>query len=121
MSRLAKLVLPIALAISVQSAHAEMLWGRAWETNVSLTQADIDMIKTTLAQKIHGHAVGTSASWSDPTSGNSGTLALLQVFFRQAQRCEQIAYRISPEGNGPSDHYVLMSCLQPDGTWKLSD
>jgi len=121
MSRLAKLVLPIALAISVQPAHAQMLWGRAWETNVSLSQADIDMIKTTLAQKIHGQAVGTSASWSDPASGNSGSLTLLQVFFRQGQRCEQIAYRISPPTKGSSDHYILMSCLQPDGTWKLSD
>ena len=119
MSRLMKFALPIALLATFQPAHAQMAFGRQWETNVALSQADIDMITATLAQKIHGHQVGAAASWSNSASGNSGTLTLLRIFRRNGQRCEQIDYRISSSGQG-SDRYDLVSCLQPDGTWKLS-
>lgn len=120
MPPLAKLMIPLAFAITLQSAHAQML-GLESDTNVTLTQADLDMIKTALAQQIHGKKPGASAAWSDPTSGNSGTLRLQKVFSRQGQRCEQIEYQLHPPEKGKlSDRYALISCLQPDGAWKLS-
>lgn len=116
-----RFALPFILVFALQSAHAQSVIGRQWETNVSLTQADMDLIRTTLAQQVHSKTVGTSASWNNPTSGNSGTLTLLKITQRQGQRCEQIDYRIRPPEKGtPSDHYTLTSCLQPDGSWKLS-
>ncbi len=115
-----KFVLPIALSFVLHSAQAQLL-GLAWETNVTLTRADLDMIKTSLAQRIHNQRLGATASWSNPESGNSGSVTLLKILARQGRRCEQIEYRMSPpEKARPSDRFVLTSCLQPDGSWKLS-
>jgi hypothetical protein len=109
------------LALSVQTAEAQMMFGRQWETAVALSQADMDMIKATLARQIHGKAVGTSASWSNPASGNSGTITLVKTFVRNGLRCEQIDYRLISSGAGrPYDDYTLTSCQLADGTWKLS-
>lgn len=120
MPPLAKFALPLALVAMLQAAQAQML-GLESDTNVTLTQADLDMIRTALGQQIHGKKLGASVSWSNPTSGNSGTLSLQKTFERQGQHCEQIEYRLHPPEKGKlSDRYTLISCRQPDGTWKLS-
>ena len=82
----------LALLFACPPAEAQLL-GRLWETNVTLTRADLDLIRSTLADKIHGRPAGTTAAWRDPSSGNSGTITLLAVTERQGQRCEQIEYR----------------------------
>ncbi len=120
MPPLLKFILPIALTLALQPAQAQIL-GPSWETNVTLAQADLDMIKAALAQQIHNKRLGASAAWSNPASGNSGSVTLLKIFARQGRRCEQIEYRMSPpQAARPSDRFVLISCLQPDGSWKLS-
>jgi hypothetical protein len=114
-----KFALPLALFLACGPAWAQFL-GPLWETNVTLTRADLGMIRATLAGSIHGRPAGTAASWSDPSSGNSGTITLLKVSERLGQRCEQIEYRNYPrETWRPADIFTLTSCRQPDGTWKL--
>lgn len=111
----------VLVGAALQTAEAQRMFARQWETNVSLGQDDIDMIRGTLNQKIHGRQAGTSATWSNPGSGNSGTLTLVRVFERRGQRCEQIDYQIRSSRPGrPSDRYDLTSCLQPNGAWMLS-
>lgn len=111
----------VLVGVTLQTAEAQRMFARQWETNVSLGQDDIDMIRATLNQKIHGRQAGTSASWSNPASGNSGTLTLVRVFEHRGQRCEQIDYQIrSSRAGRPSDRYDLTSCLQPNGAWMLS-
>ncbi len=120
MSPMAKFTLPLALFLSVGSAHAQLL-GPLWETNVTLTRADLDMIETTLAEQIHGKPAGTKAKWSDPASGNSGTIKLLKISELDGHRCEEILYwNRSGEQWMPPDRFKLTSCRQPDGAWKLS-
>jgi hypothetical protein len=120
MSPIVKFALPVALLLAFRPAAAQLM-GPMWETNVTLTRADLDLIEATLHDKIHGRPAGTSAAWRDPASGNSGTITLLRVTERQGQRCEQIEYRNHPrETWRPSDRFVLTSCRQPDGVWKLS-
>jgi surface antigen len=120
MSPMTKFALPLALLVVAGSAHAQLL-GPLWETNVTLTRADLDMIETTLAQKIHGKPAGTKAKWSDPSSGNSGTITLVKISELDGQRCEEILYRNrSSEQWMPPDRFELTSCRQPDGAWRLS-
>jgi hypothetical protein len=114
-----KWALSLALLLACRPAEAQLM-GPLWETNVTLTRADLDMIRATLAGRIHGRPAGTSAAWSDPASGNSGTITLLKISERQGQRCEQIEYRnYSRDTWRPADIFVLTSCRQPDGSWKL--
>lgn len=121
MSSKLKYALPLlALSLTVQPVQAQLL-GLLWDTNVTLTRADLDMIKGLLGQQIHDKRPGSSASWKNPESGNSGAVTLLKSFVRQGLRCEEIEYRMSPpERAKPSDRFVLTSCRQADGTWKLS-
>jgi surface antigen len=115
-----KFALPLALLLACRPAAAQLM-GNLWETNVTLTRADLDLIRATLANQIHGRPAGTSAAWRDPASGNSGKITLLQVSERQGQRCEQIEYRNFPRDSWrPADRFVLTSCRQSDGSWKLA-
>ena len=118
MRSMLKFALPIALTLALQPAQAQVV-PLGWETVVTLTQADLDMIKATLANQIHNHRSGTSAAWHNPQTGNFGSVTLLKVFSRQGRRCEQIEYRMSPPQKAPSDRFVLTSCVQPDRSWKL--
>jgi surface antigen len=120
MSPMVKFAVPFALFLAVPPAQAQLL-GRLWETNVTLTRADLDMIEAALAHKIQGKPAGTPAAWSDAASGNSGAIKLLKISERNGQRSEQIEYRnYPPEKWRPSDRFALTSCRQPDGVWKLS-
>jgi 17 kDa outer membrane surface antigen len=123
MSPVLKFAISFAMSLALQPAHAQMLGplGTLWETNVTLTQSDLNLIRTVLSQQIHNKQPGTSIRWRNPESGNSGSLTLLNAFARQGRRCEQIEYRMSPpEPAKPSDRFVLTSCMQPDGSWKLA-
>ena len=93
--------------------------GSLWDTYVTLTRSDIDMIRSALGQQIHNKRPGASASWTNPETGNTGSMTLLGTFARQGHRCERIEYRMSPPQKTPSDRFTLTSCMQPDGSWKL--
>lgn len=115
-----KFALPIALSLAAAPLHAQTPLGMGWETSVNLTQGDMDMIKAALATQIHGKKLGSQASWANPQSGNSGSITLLKISARDGRRCEQIEYRNIPPNKTPFDRFVLLSCVQGDGSWKLS-
>jgi len=113
---------PIVLIIAVvasSAAEAQFL-GLGFESNITLTREDLDMMRQTVTQQIHGKPVGTTASWSNPSSKNSGTIKLLKKFTARNMRCEEIGYTLATSASAVSpEHYVLDSCLQPDGSWKI--
>ena len=109
----------IAAGLASPMAHAQLL-GLGWESNITLTQDDINLIRQTVNQQIHGKSVGTTASWSNPNSKNSGTIRLLKKFSTRNMRCEQVGYTLQTTAMAVApEHYELNSCLQPDGTWKI--
>ena len=113
------LVLFVA-ALASAAAQAQLL-GLGFESNVTLTQDDLDMIHRAVTQQIHERSVGTTATWSNPNSKNSGTIRLLKKFTARTMRCETLGYTLmttAVAGASP-EHYELNSCLQPDGTWKI--
>ena len=122
MLRALMLALPLALSLALQPANAQGLgpMGSLWDTYVTLTRGDLDMIRSVLGQQIHNQKAGASASWKNPESGNYGTVTLLGAFSRQGHRCERIEYRMSPPQGTPSDRFTLTSCQQADGSWKLA-
>jgi surface antigen len=74
-----------------------------------------------VTNQVHGKPVGTVASWSNPASGNSGSVKLVKKLRRKNQQCEDIEYAVR-SGGSPAyfEHYHFTSCLQPDGTWKIA-
>ena len=109
----------IVAALASPVAQAQLL-GPGFESNISLTREDLDMMRQTVTQQIHGKSVGATASWSNADSKNSGTIKLLKKFAARNMRCEEIGYTLVTTARaGSPEHYVLDSCLQPDGTWKI--
>jgi len=109
----------VAAAFASPAARAQLL-GPSFESNITLTREDLDMMRQTVTQHIHGKPVGTTASWTNPSSRNSGTIKLLKKFTARNMRCEEIGYTLATTASNVSpEHYVLDSCLQPDGSWKI--
>jgi surface antigen len=108
-----------AVLLIAVSAKAQLF--PTWETHITLTQQDLDMIRGAVTNQVHGKPVGTTASWSNPASGNSGSIRLVRKLTRQNQQCEEIEYTVRSKGPSIySEHYHFTSCLQPDGTWKIA-
>jgi surface antigen len=114
-----KLLVFILAALASPTAQAQLL-GPSFESNITLTREDLDMMRQTVAQQIHGKPVGTTASWSNPDSKNSGTVKLLKKFTARNMRCETLGYTLVTTARAVSpEHYEFNSCLQPDASWKI--
>jgi surface antigen len=112
------LVLVLA-GLTGPAAQAQFL-GLGFESNITLTQQDLDMIRQTVNRQIHGKPVGATASWNNLGSRNSGTIRLLKKFPARNMHCEEIGYTLMTTARAVSpEHYTLDSCLQPDGSWKI--
>jgi surface antigen len=120
MSLPVKPLIPLVVALMVAGAvRAQLL--PTWETNITPTQQDLDMIHSAVTNQVHGKSVGTTASWSNPTSGNSGSITLTKKLVKRGQRCEDIEYTVRSGGTPIyTEHYHFTGCLQPDGTWKIA-
>jgi len=106
-----------AAALAGQAAQAQLL-GPSFESNITLTREDLDMIRQTVNQQIHGKPIGATASWNNPS--NSGTIKLLKKFSARNMHCETIGYTlVTTASNVSPEHYEFNSCLQPDGSWKI--
>ena len=119
MSLYRKVLIPtIAGLMAAGGAQAQLL--PTWESHSTLTQEDMEMIHNAVTNQIHGKAVGTAASWTNPTSQNSGSIRLVKKLVRKGQQCEDIDYTVRSGAPVYTEHYHLTSCLQQDGTWKLA-
>jgi surface antigen len=119
MSSSLRVIVVCAVLVAWLPAQAQFL-GLGVETNVALTKQDLDIIRHTVNQQVHGKPVGTTATWSNPESQNSGKIALVRKFTRNGQQCETLDYRlITKRRPAAPEHYRLSSCLQPDGQWRL--
>lgn len=120
MSLYRKVLIPtIAGMIVAGAARAQLL--PTWEAHITLTQQDLDMIHAVVTDQVHGKPVGTKGSWSNPASGNSGYVKLNKTLVKNGQRCEGIGYTVRSKGPPVyTEHYHFISCLQPNGAWKLA-
>ncbi len=87
-----KVLIPALVGLLATSAQAQLLPTR--ETHIVLSQQDLGMIRGTVTNQVHGKPAGTTASWSNPTSGNSGSIKLIEKLARKNQQCEHIEYTV---------------------------
>ena len=111
-------VLMVAL-LAWLPAEAQFL-GLGLESNIELTKLDLAIIHRTVDQQVHGKAVGTTASWSNSDSGNYGSIKLLKKYSSNGQPCESVGYTLATRKMAvPPEHYMLDSCRQTDGLWRI--
>jgi hypothetical protein len=118
-SRIMPMVLVLVTLLG-EPAPAQLMIGPAWESNITLTQGDLDLIHRTVDAEIHGKPVGATASWRNPETGNAGTIKLLRKFRKGSLHCEQVPYTLTTTKKAVEpEHYVFNSCLTPEG-WKIA-
>ena len=108
--------------LAANLAQAQSWLSPSWYATTIVTHKDWKIIRDTVRHELHGQQPGTTATWRNPATGHTGTVALLGKSMRQGMPCERIDYRIlsAKLGERP-EHYVFDSCRLPDGTWKLAD
>jgi hypothetical protein len=73
--------MPMALVLAslvVGPTQAQLMFGPTWESDIALTQGDLDLMHRTVDTEVHGKPVGTTAFWSNPETGNAGIVKLLR-------------------------------------------
>ncbi|HZO07987.1 MAG TPA: RT0821/Lpp0805 family surface protein [Myxococcota bacterium] len=60
---------------------------------------------------------GTTSSWQNPDSGNSGSVTPLQTYQTDSGYCREFEQTIRVGGRNESAHGT--ACRQPDGSWRI--
>ena len=67
--------------------------------------------------------IGTTREWSNPGSGDQGTIQLLRRFEYEYQGsklpCRELRYHIQVTGDADPYNYKLNRCKVADGSWKI--
>lgn len=120
MSMPIRALLVLVLLIAWLPAEAQLL-GLGFESNIELTKHDLAMIHGAVDGQVHGKPVGTAASWNNPSSGNYGTIKLVNRYTKNGLACERIEYTLATRNMPvPPEHYFLDSCLLPNGQWRIT-
>lgn len=89
-----------------------------FDDTLNLKQSDLEMIQHAARQGLDGKDVGTVVEWSNPKTGNKGTVTLLRSFEYDGHQCREVQHLVDPKGGSFIQRYVNTICKQTDGTWK---
>ena len=104
-------------SLGALNAHSFWGWMRGAVVN-QFTDADWEILKSEARRTLDGTADGGQVDWSNPDSGNGGSIKPLESFVFQGQRCRKTAFRHT-SADGLEGQGVYNLCRQDDGTWKF--
>ncbi len=85
----------------------------------SLDRADMERYNQTSQQALETAKVGTTSSWSNPDSGNSGTITPTKTYQSpQGSYCRE--YKQTVKIGGKTEEAYGTACRQPDGSWQIT-
>lgn len=117
-SRTARRVAAAALALALllpASSHAVWQWMRG-AAATDFKESDWAMLKETAMGVLNDLPDREQANWSNPETGNRGSVMALATFQYQGQKCRRAAMRnITSRGRDERSAYTL--CQQADGDW----
>ncbi|MDH3704055.1 MAG: RT0821/Lpp0805 family surface protein [Alphaproteobacteria bacterium] len=87
----------------------------------NLTPEDITMMKNTSAQLYLDDRVSLSSTmrWTNPKSGNSGAVTLLQRYEYKGMKCRTIRHSVKEKRRDRSSALNFDRCKTPSGEWML--
>jgi surface antigen len=85
-----------------------------------VTKEDLQLIDAASSKlyKTDNPQVGASERWSNPDTGNSGTVALVQVFDKDGMPCRKLRHQIKLKGAKDPQIYIFNRCRVKSGEWK---
>ena len=110
-------VLVSMLLLVVQSAQA---FNMRWLQNTpaeAFTEQDWQLLQDTVLKALHESAKGDRLTWSNPASGNSGSVTNMGPADQDGRTCIRLGiYNKTDRLSGSS---VARFCKQDDGSWKM--
>lgn len=117
------LVVVAALLLLAPADGFAQLGRPQFRTMPKLSDSDIAMVRKLVREDLTGKPNGTTLSWHNPQTDNSGTVTLLSTFTSTGRDCRRVRYVVNPGKNATPQEkpgtYELNSCRSADGTWKL--
>ena len=88
------------------------------EIGKSLDRADMAYLRQTQQKALETVPTGSSTSWVNPDSGNSGQITPRRTYQKASGTyCREFQQTVTVCGNTESAYGT--ACRQPDGTWKI--
>ena len=88
------------------------------EIGKSLDRADHVALQQTMQQSLETAPGGTTSSWTNPDSGNSGTVTPANPFQNSdGTHCREFSQTVTVGGRTEEGYGT--ACRQPDGSWKI--
>lgn len=87
----------------------------------ALNHADLQAMRATAARLYQQQPVANGATdrWSNPNSGNHGSVTVLQSFTRAAMPCRLVRYDVHLRSRRGMRSYTLDWCRTDTGAWKI--
>jgi surface antigen len=124
MATVAPVVAATVMTLLILSQDASAQLGRPqFRSMPKLTETDLTMARKLVREDLATRPTGTTLSWSNPESSNSGTVTLVARFVSRGRDCLRVRYNISPGVKATADEkpnsYILNNCRSADGSWHL--
>ncbi len=109
--------LAVCLLATALPGHAVWQWMRGAAVT-DFHESDWVLLKETARDLLDNRPDGEQVNWSNPDTGNRGSLIVLATFSHQGQVCRRAAMRnLTFRGRDEKSAYSL--CQQADGTWEF--
>ena len=109
--------LAIITVVSLLSAPAGAVW--QWMRGAALTDfvaSDWTLIKTAAGEVLNEKPDREQVNWSNPDTGNRGSIMALATFTHDGRVCRRVAMR-NMTHRGREDRAAYSLCQQEDGDW----
>lgn len=87
------------------------------QVGASLDRADQAYLQQTSMKSLESSPTGTSSSWVNPDSGNSGTITPVKTYKDNGRYCREFNQTIKVGGKTQSGYGT--ACRMPDGSWEI--
>ncbi|QQP91605.1 hypothetical protein IGS68_10510 [Skermanella sp. TT6] len=117
MRRAGLLALAASMLLHIQAAEAQLLFGsRLGEAHYR--GDDTKIIMGVGADMLRNAPDGETRPWSNPQTGNAGTITMIRSYERNGLPCRDA--KLTSDVGQRSVVYVLPVCRIADGTWKFA-
>jgi surface antigen len=109
----------VALVLSCAAPAAAQV--NPFGDSLDLKPVDIEMLTAAAAELFadDGARLGDTRTWSNPESGNAGSVSLVKTFEHQGLPCKRVQHIVKQKDRADQVVYQFARCRTGDGTWKL--
>ena len=119
--RMALAALTAVVAAFAATVPAQAQLNPFRRSDFDVTQSDIRLATAAAAKLYEGEraGIGDVEDWSNPETGNMGTVMLVGIFTHNDLPCRRLQHDIELASSGTPFRYVFDRCKLPSGEWKL--